>query len=616
MIDIKDIKDSKFLKDYSNQELEELACKIRQFILESVSKNGGHLSSNLGIVDLTLALAKVFDFEKDIVLFDVGHQAYTYKILTGRANGFERLRKKDGISGFQSLKESKYDHYETGHSSNSIGTGLGFALARDMDKKDYEVISIIGDGSIGNGLSYEALNQIGFLKTKQIIILNDNQMSISKNVGALSNFLDSIRAAKGYNNAKSKTKRFLNKTKIGSLIASFLDKIKRLLKKIYLRKSSIFSEFGIEYFGPINGHDYKEMIKYLNMAKNLNKSVILHVITKKGKGYKLAEEDTVGKYHGIAPFDINTGKLLKEDNYPSYSEIVSSYVYNYARKDKSIICITPGMSYGSKLETIKEKLPNQFIDVGIAEEHALLLANGLSLSGKKPIVFIYSSFLQRGYDQLIHDIARNNSKMLICIDRAGFVPNDGSSHQGVFDVPMLLSIPNFVVTSPKDAKEANDLIYTSLNYDGPFTLRFAKINLKYDYSKAEKLEMGTWKIVKKGTDGVLISYGEFVRRALNIANLLMNENINLMVINARFLKPYDAKMFKEIQNMHKPIFVYEESMEIGSFGSFLSLESINADIYTFGVKDEFSTHGTRDELIKMNGLDEESIINKIKDIIK
>ena len=616
MIDIKDIKDSKFLKDYSNQELEELACKIRQFILESVSKNGGHLSSNLGIVDLTLALAKVFDFEKDIVLFDVGHQAYTYKILTGRANGFENLRKKDGISGFQSLRESKYDHYETGHSSNSIGTGLGFALARDMDKKDYEVISIIGDGSIGNGLSYEALNQIGFLKTKQIIILNDNQMSISKNVGALSNFLDSIRAAKGYNNAKSKTKRFLNKTKIGSLIASFLDKIKRLLKKIYLRKSSIFSEFGIEYFGPINGHDYKEMIKYLNMAKNLNKSVILHVITTKGKGYKLAEEDTVGKYHGIVPFDINTGKLLKEDNYPSYSEIVSSFVYNYARKDKSIICITPGMSYGSKLETIKEKLPNQFIDVGIAEEHALLLANGLSLSGKKPIVFIYSSFLQRGYDELIHDIARNNSKMLICIDRAGFVSSDGSSHQGVFDVPMLLSIPNFVVTSPKDAKEANDLIYTSLNYDGPFTMRFSKINLKYDYSKAEKLEIGSWEIVKKGTDGVLISYGEFVRRALNIANLLMNENINLMVINARFLKPYDAKVFKEIQNMHKPIFVYEESMEIGSFGSFLSLESINADIYTFGVKDEFSTHGTRDELIKMNGLDEESIINKIKDIIK
>ena len=616
MIDIKDIKDSKFLKDYSNQELEELACKIRQFILESVSKNGGHLSSNLGIVDLTLALAKVFDFEKDIVLFDVGHQAYTYKILTGRANGFENLRKKDGLSGFQSLRESKYDHYETGHSSNSIGTGLGFAMARDMDKKDYEVISIIGDGSIGNGLSYEALNQIGFLKNKQIIILNDNQMSISKNVGALSNFLDSIRAAKGYNNAKSRTKRFLNKTKIGSLIASFLDKIKRVLKRIYLRKSSIFSEFGIEYFGPINGHDYKEMIKYLNMAKNFDKSVILHVITTKGKGYKLAEEDTIGKYHGIAPFDINTGKLLKEDNYPSYSEIVSSFVYNYARKDKSIICITPGMSYGSKLETIKEKLSNQFIDVGIAEEHALLLANGLSLSGKKPIVFIYSSFLQRGYDQLIHDIARNNSKMLICIDRAGFVSSDGSSHQGIFDVPMLLSIPNFVVTSPKDAKEANDLIYTSLNYDGPFTMRFSKINLKYDYSKAEKLEIGSWEILKKGSDAVIISYGDFVNKALNIANLLMKENINLMVVNARFLKPYDIKMFKEIQNLHKPIFVYEESLEIGSLGSLLAKDSNNANIYTFGIKDKFDAHASRDELIKLNELDEESVVNKIKDMIK
>ena len=616
MIDIKDIKDSNFLKDYSNQELEELACKIRQFILESVAKNGGHLSSNLGIVDLTLAMAKVFDFEKDIILFDVGHQAYTYKILTGRVNGFVNLRQKGGLSGFQSLKESKYDHYETGHSSNSIGTGLGFALARDLNNDDYNIISVIGDGSIGNGLSYEALNQIGSLKTKQIIILNDNQMSISKNVGALSNFLDSIRAAKGYNKAKSNTKRFLNKTKIGSAIASFLDKIKRLLKKIYLRKSSIFSEFGIEYFGPINGHDYKEMIKYLNMAKNLNKSVILHVITTKGKGYKLAEEDSIGKYHGIAPFDINTGKLLNENNYPSYSEIVSSYVYNYARKDKSIICITPGMSYGSKLETIKEKLNNQFIDVGIAEEHALLLANGLSLAGKKPIVFIYSSFLQRGYDELIHDIARNNSKMLICIDRAGFVSADGSSHQGVFDIPMLLSIPGFLVTSPKDAKEANDLIYTSLNYDGPFTMRFPKMNLKYDYSKAEKLEIGSWEVLKKGTDGIIISYGDFVNRALNVANNLMNDNISLMVINARFLKPYDKKMFNEILNLRKPIFVYEESMEIGSLGSLLAKDCIDSQIYSFGVKDAFNFHASREELIKENELDEDSIINKIRNILK
>ena len=616
MIDIKNIKDSKFLKNYNNKELEELACQIRKFILESVSKNGGHLSSNLGIVDLTLALAKVFDFEKDILLFDVGHQAYTYKILTGRANDFETLRQKGGLSGFQSLKESKYDHFETGHSSNSIGTGLGFALARDMDKKNYDVISIIGDGSIGNGLSYEALNQIGSLKTKQIIILNDNQMSISKNVGALSNFLDSIRAAKGYNNAKNKTKNFLNKTKVGSLLARFLDKIKRLLKRIYLRKSSIFSEFGIEYFGPINGHDYKEMIKYLNMAKNLNKSVILHVITTKGKGYKLAEEDTIGKYHGIAPFDINTGKLLNENNYPSFSEVVSSFVYNYARKDKSIICITPGMSYGSKLETIKEKLPNQFIDVGIAEEHALLLANGLSLAGKKPILFIYSSFLQRGYDELIHDIARNNSKILICIDRAGFVPADGSSHQGVFDVPMLLSIPGFVVTAPKDAKEANDLIYTSLNFHGPFTMRFPKTSLKYDYSKAEKLEIGSWEILKKGTDGVIISYGDFVGKALNIANSLMKDNIDLMVINARFLKPYDTKMFKTILNLKKPIFVYEESMEIGSLGSLLAKDSMDSNVYCFGIKDKFCPHASRDELIKMNHLDEESIINSIKVIIK
>ena len=619
MIEVNSIKDEKFLKNYTNDELKSLSDDIRSFILDNVSKTGGHLSSNLGIVDLTIALAKVFDFDKDIILFDVGHQSYTYKILTGRAGKFNELRKTNGLSGFQTLSESKLDHYETGHAATSISTGLGFAMARDMDKKDYNVISIIGDGSIGNGLAYEALNQIGDLKTKQIVILNDNQMSISENVGALHNTLDSIRAGKGYNNAKKNTKGFLNKTKFGRLIIKIIEKIKRILKKIYLRKATIFSEFGIEYFGPINGHDFNELIKYLNIAKNSEKPVILHVITQKGYGYNPAENDKLGKFHGIGSFNLETGETLSKSNLPSFSEIISSYVYNFAKKDKDIICITPGMSYGSKLETIKEKMPNQFIDAGIAEEHAMLLANGLALAKKKPILFIYSTFLQRAYDELVHDVSRCNSKVLLCIDRAGFVPGDGSSHQGIYDVSMLVSLPNIVVTAPKDAKEANSLLYTGLNYNGPFAIRYEKRNLKYDYEKPTLLEVGSWDILKKGKDGFIISYGDFINNAEKISEILKKDNISLSIINARFIKPFDTTMFTKILESGKPIFVYEESIIIGSLASLLANEmqshNTKSILYSFGIEKYSDTFSSRNEMINANSLDAESIASKIKSII-
>ena len=606
----------KNIKEMDIPQMELLAGQMRDFIVENISKTGGHLSSNLGMVDLTVAMMKVFNPENDIFLYDVGHQCYPYKIVTNRADEFETLRKKDGISGFQSIKESKYDRYEAGHSATSIGTGLGFALARDMDKKDYNIISIIGDGSISNGLAYEAINHLGDCKTKQIIILNDNQMSISKNVGAIHNFLDEIRAGKGYNKAKSRTKNILNKTKFGKWLANRIDKTKNNLKKVYLKSGTLFSELGIEYFGPINGHDYEELIKYLNIAKNETKPVILHVITQKGKGYNFAEEDKIGKYHGIGAFDIQTGEVKNNTNLPSYSEIISSYVYNFARKDKDIICITPGMCYGSKLETIKEKLPNQYIDIGIAEEHGLLLANGLALNGKKPIMFIYSTFLQRGYDQLVHDIARMNTGVTLCIDRAGLVPSDGISHQGVFDIPMLMSIPNTIITMPKDAKEANNLIYTSLKNSCPFAIRYPKTNIKYDFGKAEELEIGSWEIIKGGNDGILITYGDFVNRAHIIADTLEKEDIKLSVINARFIKPFDTKLFDKIIKSGKPIYIYEESLKTGSLGSVLATYALDngftGKLHIFAINDEFLPHASREELIKMTHLDEEHIINTIR----
>lgn len=615
-MNIMDIKNPDFIKDLDNKELDNLSKDIRKYIIENVSKTGGHLSSNLGVIELTIALLKVFDYKKDKIIFDVGHQSYTYKILTGRAKDFASLRKKNGLSGFQSCKESVYDIYDAGHSSTSISAGLGFAIARDLKKNDYNVISIIGDGSISNGLAYEALNHLGDKQTKQIIILNDNQMSISKNVGAIHNLLDQIRSSKGYNKTKINTKEVLSKSKIGNHLKNNIKSIKSLFKKIYLRNANIFDEFGLEYYGPINGHDYKELIKYLNIAKNEDKPVILHVITEKGKGYKYSEEDKIGKFHGIDSFNIETGELLNKNNLPSYSEIISSYVYNYAKKNKDIICITPGMCFGSRLDIIKEKLPDQFIDVGIAEEHAITLASGLAKAGMKPFVFIYSTFMQRAYDQILHDIARMNNDVTILIDRAGLIPSDGETHQGVFDIPMLLSMPNIIISAPKNPSEANDLIYTSIKSDKPFAIRYNKINLKSDFEKTRELEIGSWELINKGNDGYLITYGDFVNNAIIINNKLNEDNINLSIINARFIKPYDKKMFESILKDNKPIFIYEESTILGSLGSELmlndKLSSFNSIVKIYGIKDEFLTHATRDELIEMQELDIESIYEKIK----
>lgn len=621
MIKLNDIKNPDYVKNLNIHEMIELSKELNKFILNEVSINGGHLSSNLGVIDLTIALLKVFDVNKDIIIYDVGHQCYAYKILTGRLSRFNTLRKKDGLSGFQSINESKYDHYEAGHSSTSLSAATGFSIARDLDKKDYNIISIIGDGAFANGLSYEALNHIGSIPNKQIIILNDNQMSISKNVGAMHNFLDSIRGGKSYNFFKEKTVKSLKIIPLGKYLYTFLDKIKTSLKRLYIKKGSVFNDLGLEYYGPINGHDFNELIKYLTIAKNEKKSVILHVITKKGIGYKLAENDVIGKYHGIGPFNINTGELKISSNLPSYSEIISSFVFNYAKKDKDIICITPGMCYGSNLNVIKEKLPNQYIDVGINEEHSLILANSLALSGKKPIVFIYSTFLQRGYDELVHDICRMDQNVTLCIDRAGLVSGDGISHQGIFDISFMMSIPNMIISMPKDSKEANDLIYTSINTNHPFAIRYPKINLKYDYNRGHILEIGSWEELIDGEDGTIITYGDFVERAIEITKLLNNKNINLKIINARFIKPIDTKIFSDLMKKNKPIFVYEESLESTSLGAYLSKESMNYNefnnkIYTIGIPNEYINIGTRDELIKDLHLDKESvekyIINKIR----
>ena len=609
-MEIGNIKNPSFLKKMSVFELEELSRNIRNFLIDKISITGGHLSSNLGIVDLTIAIHKVFNAPKDKIIFDVGHQSYTHKILTGRAHEFDKLRQYNGLSGFQKMSESIYDCYEAGHSSTSLSAALGYAIARDLDKKKHNVVAIIGDGSIGNGLAYEALNHIGSLNTKLIVILNDNEMSISKNVGAIHNTLDKIRS--NFKNEKIKKVPYL-----GKKIKSGIKLIKESFKKIYMKEGYLFEEFGFTYYGPINGHDYDEMISYLEMAKKSNRPVLLHVITEKGKGYKYAESDIEGIWHGISPFDKETGIIKsKNDGLISWSEVMSNHLIDIAKTNKDIIAITPAMANGSKLNKFKEIYKDRFIDVGIAEEHALVMANSMAIAGKKPFVSIYSTFLQRGYDQVFHDIARMDSNVVIGIDRAGIVGEDGETHQGLYDIAFLNHIPNMIIAAPKNSSEAKGILEFAFNSKHPFAIRYSKQRIEYN-NESIVISDYSWEEIKKGSDAVIITYGDFVNNAKIIVNNLKKDKLNIGIINARFIKPIDTSMLDKIIKAKKPIIVYEEACLIGSLGSMISSYIVNSNtkIKCFGIKDTFVKQGKYDIIIKKLGLDVDTMTSNIKEFL-
>ena len=609
-MEIGNIKNPSFLKKMSVFELEELSRNIRNFLIDKISITGGHLSSNLGIVDLTIAIHKVFNAPKDKIIFDVGHQSYTHKILTGRAHEFDKLRQYNGLSGFQKMSESIYDAYEAGHSSTSLSAALGYAIARDLDKKKHNVVAIIGDGSIGNGLAYEALNHIGSLNTKLIVILNDNEMSISKNVGAIHNTLDKIRS--NFKNEKIKKVPYL-----GKKIKSGTKLIKESFKKIYMKEGYLFEEFGFTYYGPISGHDYDEMISYLEMAKKSNRPVLLHVITEKGKGYKYAESDIEGIWHGISPFDKETGIIKsKNDGLISWSEVISNHLIDIAKTNKDIIAITPAMANGSKLNKFKEIYKDRFIDVGIAEEHALVMANSMAIAGKKPFVSIYSTFLQRGYDQVFHDIARMDSNVVIGIDRAGIVGEDGETHQGLYDIAFLNHIPNMIIAAPKNSSEAKGILEFAFNSKHPFAIRYSKQRIEYN-NESIVISDYSWEEIKKGSDAVIITYGDFVNNAKIIANNLKKDKLNIGIINARFIKPIDTSMLDKIIKAKKPIIVYEEACLIGSLGSMISSYIVNSNtkIKCFGIKDTFVKQGKYDIIIKKLGLDVDTMTSNIKEFL-
>ena len=616
-MEVKNIKNPEFLKKLNESELVALSEDIREFLVDSVSITGGHLSSNLGIVDLTIPLHKVFDISKDKFVFDVSHQCYTHKILTGRAKDFKKLRKQNGLSGFQKMEESKTDSYEAGHSSTSISAALGMAVARDKNHEDFNVVAIIGDGSMGNGLCYEAINHLGEVKSKIIIILNDNEMSISKNVGGLHKHLDKLRSKSCYSNVKNNTKNILNKIPlVGKYISKFLSDSKDILKKLHVKKGFIFEEMGLNYYGPIDGHNYKELIKYLEIAKNDPSPVLLHVVTKKGKGYEPCENDTLGIWHGVGPFNKETGEIIKKnDGLITWSEVISNNLIKLTKDNKKINVITPAMASGSKLLKYKELYPDNFIDVGIAEEHALLFANGMALNNIVPFVSIYSTFLQRGYDEIIHDIARMDTHVILGIDRAGIVGEDGETHQGIYDLTFLLPIPNMIVCTPYDAIEAGNLLYTATITNHPFAIRYSRDRLEYNEVESyKKIKIGSWTTLEDGKDACIISYGYMLNKALEVRDLVKDKK-DLAVINARFQKPIDEKLFKSLLNKYKKIYIYEEQTVINSLGSYLLQYASNlgykGDIKIFAIEDKFVRQGSKEQCLASLGLDSKSIANYI-----
>ena len=615
---IEKIKSPSFLNDLNNKELELLSEDIRTFIIKQISQTGGHLSSNLGTVDLIIAMHKVFDSPKDKFFFDVGHQTYTHKILTGRAKDFDQLRKHNGLSGFLKKSESKHDAWEAGHTSTSLSGAFGAAIARDLNKENHKVIAVIGDGAMTGGMAYEAMNHIGSLDKDLIVILNDNTMSISENVGAMHNSLDKLRVSKKYLNTKTSVKKTINKFPyLGRKITGFSSRISKVAKSSYNKKGLIFTELGFKYYGPIHGHDYDEMLLYLKMAKKLKGPVLIHVITEKGKGYTYSELDKQGSWHGTSPFNIETGETYKKKtDLVSWSKVISNNLVRLAKDNKDIVCLTPAMKKGSSLDNFEEEFPERFFDVGIAEEHAVTMATSLANEGKRPFMSIYSTFLQRAYDQVLHDTARMNVPLVFGIDRAGIVGADGETHQGLFDISFLSHIPHINIVMPKDSIEAANLMYTAFNQNKPIAIRYPRGEIKYSEKPFEKIPFGSWDKIEAGKDGYLIAYGNMLDDSLAVKNELLKDKINLEVINARFIKPFDVKMLKRIAKSNKPIFIYEEAMKKGGLGSmileYLSDNDLPINVRIFAIDDKFVLQGNRDELMKDLKLDTKSICKSIK----
>ncbi|NPA13062.1 MAG: 1-deoxy-D-xylulose-5-phosphate synthase [Aquificae bacterium] len=614
------IKDYKDLQRLSQEELTTLTSEIRDYIIETTSKTGGHIGPSLGVVELTVALLRVFDPEIDRIVWDIGHQAYSWKILTGRKEQFKTLRQYKGISGFLKRSESPYDHFGAGHSSTSISAALGMRKGKDLLKKEGWTVAVIGDGAMTAGQAFEGLNHAGWLDPdKFIVILNDNQMSISPNVGALYTYFNRIITNEVFQKSRQKLKDIIKKL-FGEPGAKMARKMEEYVKGLFA-PGIIFEELGFTYVGTIDGHNLSELEKTLQNVKKMRGPIIVHVLTQKGKGYQPAEENPT-PFHGISPFDKITGRPIKKvGSAPSWSKVFGDALVELAEKDDKIVAITPAMKEGSGLTKFAEKFPERFFDVGIAEQHAATFGAGLSTEGIKPVLSYYSTFLQRGYDQVIHDIALQELPVVIAIDRAGLVGEDGATHHGVYDIAFLRAIPNIVISAPKDRQELRNLLYTALKSGKVFAIRYPRGEAFGEREEGfEEIPIGSWEILEEGKDILILAVGKYVPRGLEVRKRLKKSGFNPTVVNARFIKPMDTELLEKLLATHRYVITMEDGALNGGFGSavaeFILDKGFTNRLLRFGIPDRFVHHGKISQLEEELGLTVDQITEKIKRFVE
>ncbi|MCI6886609.1 MAG: 1-deoxy-D-xylulose-5-phosphate synthase [Lachnospiraceae bacterium] len=602
------------------EELKQLAAEIRQFLIEKTSVTGGHLASNLGVVELTIALFLAFDLPKDKVIWDVGHQSYTHKILSGRREMFDELRQYGGMSGFPKRKESPYDSFDTGHSSTSISAGLGMAQGRDLLGEDYAVVSVIGDGALTGGMAYEALNNAARLKKNYIIILNDNNMSISENVGGMSKYLNGIRSDAGYNELKKHVSSALSEIPvIGEGLVEKISRTKNSIKQLFI-PGMLFENMGITYLGPVDGHDVKAMVKIFREARKMDHAVLVHVLTKKGKGYGPAEKNPA-RFHGVEPFDIDTGKPLKEKIYPSYTDVFSKELCRIARDNPRVAAITAAMPDGTGLKAFGHYFPDRFFDVGIAEQHAVTSAAGMAAAGLKPVVAVYSSFLQRGYDQILHDVCIQNLPVVFALDRSGLVGSDGETHQGIFDLSYLTSIPNMSVLAPKNLWELRrDLQFAIETYEGPIAIRYPRGQAYRGLRQFDTpIVYGKGEILIPGSEIALLAVGSMVSTAEHVREKLLKEGFRCTLANGRFIKPMDEELVEQLAAGHRLIVTLEENVLQGGYGlqvtAYVHQHHPETEVLNIALPDAYVEHGNVSILREMLGIDSDSVVRKIRAIL-
>ena len=610
------IKQSSDIKKLTEEDYPVLAQEIRQFLIEKISHTGGHLASNLGVVELTMALHLAFDLPKDKIIWDVGHQAYTHKLLSGRKAGFDELRQFGGMSGFPKRAESPYDAFDTGHSSTSISAGLGIAQAREIQGEDYSVISVIGDGALTGGMAYEALNNAAQLKKNFIIVLNDNKMSISENVGGMSRYLSSVRTKESYAELKKGVDRALSAIPVvGKSLSYGLYLAKNGVKQFFV-PGMLFEDMGITYLGPVDGHNVPELVRTLKEAKRVRHAVLVHVITKKGKGYAPAEKNPA-RFHGVDPFDIATGQPLKKKQYPSYTEVFSKKICELAGENKKIVAVTAAMPDGTGLTRFSKKFPDRFFDVGIAEAHAVTSAAGMASAGLKPVVAVYSSFLQRGYDQILHDVCLQKLPVLFAIDRAGLVGSDGETHQGIFDISFLSLVPGMTIMAPKNRWELEAMLEFGVNFEGPLAIRYPRGEAYRGLSEfAAPMEYGKEEMLYEESGIALFALGSMVSTGEHVREKLKARGYSCTLVNARFAKPMDTDMLDRLCRNHDLIVTMEENVLRGGLGMcatrYIHEHYPQVKVIQVALPDAYVEHGNVSLLREMLGIDSDSVIRRLE----